>query len=165
MDVDIARSRSAWLRAAAASLPLVLLLSSCQPPTAQALDENDLAAIRQMTDDWLVAHASRDWDAVGRQYTEDAVLMPPMAPLIRGRSAIQSWFAANENDTRVEVAILEIEGFGDLAYVRGESRVTLGVSTEFPVTLVGKYLDIRRRQPDGSWLVSVDMFSPDRELE
>ena len=164
MDVGISRLRPAHLWVAVASVPLVLLLASCQPPTAQPLDESDLAAIRRMTDDWLVAHASRDWNAVGRQYTEDALLMPPMAPVIRGRAAIQAWFEANENDTRVEVAILEIEGFADLAYVRGESRVTLGVTTDTPVTFVGKYLDIRRRQPDGSWLVSVDMFSPDREL-
>ena len=131
MDVEIVRSRCAWLRKAASSLPLVLLLASCQPPAAQALAEDDLAAIRQMTDDWLIAHAAQDWDAVGRHYTEDVVIMPPMAPLIRGRAAIQSWFEANESDTRIEVAIL----------------------------------DIRRQQRDGSWLVSVDMFSPDREVE
>ena len=163
MDVGIGRSRPEWRRLLLSSLLLVLLLSSCQPPPTLPLHESDLSAIRQMTDDWLVSHASRDWDGVGRQYTEDAVLMPPMTPLIRGRTAIQSWFEANENDTRVEVAILEIQGVGDLAYVRGESKVTLGVSTDSPITFVGKYLDIRRRQPDGSWLVSVDMFSPDRE--
>ena len=160
-----ARTRSASLLALACSLSLILLVSSCQSPTAQALDENDVAAIRRMTDEWLVAHGARDWEAVGRHYTEDAIIMPPMAPPIRGRSAIQAWFEANEHDTRVEVVILEIEGFADLAYVRGESKVTMGVSTESPTTLVGKYLDIRRRQRDGSWLVSVDMFSPDRELE
>ena len=164
MDMGIGRSRPTRVWFAVASCPFVFFLASCQPPTAQPLDESDLSAIRQMTDDWLVAHASRDWDAVGLQYTEQAVLMPPMAPAIRGRMAIQAWFETNENDTRVEIAILEIEGFADLAYVRGESRVTLGVTTDAPITFVGKYLDIRRRQPDGSWRVSVDMFSPDREL-
>jgi hypothetical protein len=110
---------------------LILLLASCQPPAAQALAEDDLAAIRQTTDGWLIAHAVQDWDVVGRHYTEDAVIMPPVAPPIRGRAAIQSWFEANESDTRIEVAIL----------------------------------DIWRRQRDGLWLVSVDMFSPDREVE
>ena len=147
-----------------ASLMVVLLLVGCQQPSIEALSEDQIGAIRQMTDEWLVAHAARDWDSLAEHYTDDAVLMPPMAPPIQGRSAIREWFGANENDTRVEVAILEIEGYGDLAYVRGESRVTLGVSTDAPVTFVGKYLDIRRRQADGSWLVSVDMFSPDVEL-
>lgn len=152
-------SAQAW-----AVLAGLLLVPGCQQPSVEALSEDEIAVIRQLTADWLLAHSARDWDSLARHYSSDAVLMPPMAPPIAGRSAIREWFRANENDTRVEVTILEIDGHGDLAYVRGESRVTLGLSTDVPVTFVGKYLDIRRRQADGSWLVSVDMFSPDVAL-
>ena len=144
-------------------LVLLVSISGCRPANDVSLDEAEIASIRAMK--WLQAHRERDWDTLAQLDTEDAVMMPPMAPVFSGRETIRDWFEANEGDMRVEVEILEIEGYADLAYVRGTSTVTMGLSTETPVTFTGKYLDIRRRQPDGSWIVSVDMFSPDEPIE
>lgn len=144
---------------------VLLIAPACQPPPLTSLDEMEVAAVRAMTEEWLDAHRARDWDTLAQHYTEDAVLMPPMARVVTGRESIRRWFEANEHDTRVGVTILEIVGYADLAYVRGTSMVTIGVSTETPITFPGKYLDIRRRQSDGSWLIAVDMFSPDAPIE
>ena len=154
--------KTTWLRPLGVAWLLFLpILVGCGPAPAPSMSAEEKAAVRAMTDRWLAAHASRDWNELALQYTESAILLPPMAEAIEGRAAIRAWFEANENDTNVEITILEVEGYADLAYVRGESEVTLGASTDAPVRLRGKYLDIRRRQPDGSWLVSIDMFSPD----
>ena len=129
------------------------------------LSDEDITGIERMTHDWLAAHAARDWDKVATFYTEDAVLMPPFAPIIKGRAAIRDWFSANEKYVSVHVEILKIEGYGDLAYVRGSSQVTIKRPGEPEISITGKYLDIRRKLDDGSWVVSVDMVSPDHQLE
>ena len=57
----------------------------------------------------------------------------------------------------------EIEGHGDLAYARG--RYTLDLTPKAkgaaPVHDEGKFLEILRRQPDGTWRYAVDMYSSD----
>ncbi len=50
-----------------------------------------------------------------------------------------------------------IVGFGDLAYVRG--RYQLHLAIEGAAVDSGKCLEIRRRQPDGTWLLEVDIFN------
>jgi ketosteroid isomerase-like protein len=57
----------------------------------------------------------------------------------------------------------EVEGYGDVAYVIGRYAMTLepeGASE--PVDDEGKYIEIRRKQPDGGWLMSRDIFNSDR---
>jgi ketosteroid isomerase-like protein len=64
--------------------------------------------------------------------------------------------------TALTCTILEIDGYGDLAYTRGmceQSMVPPGGNE--PVKMSAKFLDIRRRQSDGRWLVVRDMVSFD----
>ena len=98
-------------------------------------------------------------------YTKDAILMPPFAPIIQGKSTIRDWSAENEGHTTIEVENIEIKGFDDLTYVRGTSIVTREILGHSPVSFEGKFLDIRRRDVDGSWKVSIDMFSLDQSLD
>ena len=143
----------------------LLVMGATAVAQDSGLSDEDIAGIERMTHDWLAAHAARDWDKVATFYTEDAVLMPPFAPIIKGRTAIRDWFSENEKYTSVHVEILEIEGYGDLAYVRGTSQVTIRRPGEPEISITGKYLDIRRKLDNGSWVVSVDMISPDYQTE
>jgi len=143
----------------------VAVLGACSPAQDRGLSDEDRSAIEEMTRAWVGAHGSRDWDTLATMYTEEAVLMPPFARIVQGRSTIREWFENNEEYTSIDVTILEIDGYEDLAYVRGTSRVTLSPPGQEPVSYVGKYLDIRRREADGSWKVSVDMFSLDTPPE
>ena len=54
----------------------------------------------------------------------------------------------------------KVEGRDDLAYVQGTYTMTVappGVSE--PVQVSGYYLEIRRKQPDGRWLLAVHMLN------
>ena len=100
-----------------------------------------------------------NWDEVASTYTDDAVLWFPDRTVV-GRQAILADFQRAEPFVTMELFITEIEGRGDLAFVSGYStRVVDGGG----VVRGGKYLDIRKRQPDGSWLFYRDMVNtPDQ---
>ncbi len=43
--------------------------------------------------------------------------------------------------------------------------MTLEIEGMPPVQETGKYIEIRRKQEDGSWLLAVDIFNSDTPLE
>ncbi len=54
------------------------------------------------------------------------------------------------NDLTVE----RLEGSGDLAYVRGTFQLALDCGEANPVERQGSFIQIHRRQPDGSWRIA-----------
>ncbi len=146
------------------SLAIVLSFFGCSRSTPAALSDADRDAIRAASSAWLQAYQANDWAAVAAMYTEDAVLMPPNQPEIRGRDHIRTWFEETESGNSIELEYIEIEGCGDVAYIRGKYRLTIPVEGGEPIVDVGKLLDIRHRSADGSWLVARDMFSSDLPL-
>jgi uncharacterized protein (TIGR02246 family) len=145
--------------ARASVLLLVVGLAGCQPaPSSPELSAEDIAAIRATTDRWEAAVRAGHWDDAAATFTEDAVLR--FADTVHdGRPAILTFHEAMTPWTpERSIHIDEIRGRGDMAYVMGHSTVTPGAGGK-PV-VVGRYLDIRLRQPDGTWLFYRDMVSP-----
>lgn len=143
---------------------LAWAIAGCQP-AAQELSQADQAAIRAITDSWHQSFNAGDWAALVQLYTEDAVMMPPNAPVVEGRGALQAWLGQFPPGTDVSLAIVEIDGAGDLAYVRGTYTLTISMEgMPEAISDRGKYLEIRRKQPDGSWPIAVDIYSSDLEL-
>ena len=136
-------------------------LSACQTPGPAALSQEDIAANEATTRAWMEAAQAGDWAAVAKTYTEDAVLLPPNEPAVTGRDKIQAVFEAFPPISAIDAEALEVEGRGDLVYVRGRYTLTLSPPGSNPIQDSGKYLEIRRKQADGSWLLSRDMFSSD----
>jgi ketosteroid isomerase-like protein len=91
-------------------------------------------------------------------YTEDAHLLPPGHPLIRGRSQIRHFFQnlRQAGAGALSAATIQIEVSGDLAYCLG----TYAFGTL--ATNRGKFLEVYRRQADGSWKMVADMFNCDQ---
>jgi len=143
------------------SVMSVLLLST--PGAAQdraALSTGDAASITQATDRFAAAVRTRDPKALAAFYTEDGVLYPPGETAVKGRAAIEACLAAFPAMKDFTLRIVKVEGQGDLAYVQGTYAITVlprGASEAVQET--GYYLEIRRRQPDGRWLIAVHMLA------
>lgn len=151
-----------------AILALGVILTACQPPAQQAaaLSDEDIAAIRDMTDRLVPERLlAKDWAGFAAAFTEDAVRMPPNQPLHVGRAAIEAWSATNWGPittTELIQTAEEIDGRGDLAYARGSYSATVVVpGVPEPISDAGKFLVILRKQPDGSWLASTAIFNSD----
>jgi ketosteroid isomerase-like protein len=134
---------------------LGLLLVSCATETGPNFTEADRAAIETVTEEALAINATRDHQAyVNHYYSADVVIMPPNGEVIRG---LEGALAFNENFPPyddLQFTQVEIDGDGDLAYVYGiYTMVMAAAEGEDPVEDRGKYIEIWRRQPDGSWKV------------
>lgn len=86
--------------------------------------------------------------------------MPPNATPARGRAAIAEFLAAFPTIPLFRAEMLRVEGEGDLAYVHG----TYHLEMRMPDGMVpddGKYIEIWKRQADGSWRIAYDIFNSD----
>lgn len=147
----------------AAMLVCFVGVPACQRAAAPpALTQEDLVAIEKTTQDFSAAMIAGDMDEVAATYTTDAVLLPPNAPAQEGRNAIQAFFGTFPPVESLELHNVEVQGFGDYAFVRGTYTMTLKPEGMQPIDDEGSYIEIRRKQPDGSWLFHRDMFHSSR---
>jgi len=138
----------------------------CQPAaeTVGPLSEEDVAAIRALHEEQIEAGLTGDWDAVGAFFAEDLVYMPPNFPLVHGRAAwVEGAKAMGFDIIEMTTEILDIDGRGDLAYLRGAYSETFTVQgMPGPISDTGKFLWILRKQPDGAWLITTWIWNADQ---
>jgi len=92
-------------------------------------------------------------------FTEDVMLLPPDQPMIRGRKAFEATYQSRIEDNSGGTHTNELVDFGvdgDLAYQIG----TYAIADSDPPEK-GKFVNILKRQSDGSWKVSVSIFNSD----
>ena len=129
------------------------------------LSEEDVVAIKAAHDSFVQAVMTGGWGAVIEFYSEDAVFMPPNAPMIQGREALKAFNKINPPVTAFNITVEDIDGRDDLAYVRGTYSQTIALEgAPEPIQDKGKFLGIMRKQQDGSWLFSVDIINSDLSL-
>ena len=59
----------------------------------------------------------------------------------------------------------KIEGSGNLAYVRGNFDLTFIINDSTQVPDTGKYIEVWKKQEDGSWKIKVDIWNSDNPPE
>jgi uncharacterized protein (TIGR02246 family) len=125
--------------------------------TREELLEVDRAAIARLpVDDWCEAEKARDIDAKVKLFTTDAVLMPSAESNVIGQQAIRAWHEKIWDGTEYECSgtVEEVQVFGDWGMVRGTFSGVFTTASGELQPISGKYLDIVRRQADGSWKIA-----------
>jgi ketosteroid isomerase-like protein len=156
----------------------VLALTACQsaprpaadteaPAAAAAaapLTDADLAAMRANDSAFAAAATAGNVDGVVATYAADASLLPPNAPRVNGADAIRGFWGGfmAAYDLKMEVVGDEAEGRGDLAYVVGRYRFTATPKDKGAAMQdAGKFVEVYKRQADGSWKYAVDIYNSD----
>jgi len=149
------------LQVVAIGVGLCLVPLPSQAQVSAALSPAEVAKVNAISQIQVKAILAKDWTTMVAQYTDDAVLCPANEPAVKGRAAIRAWSEKFPPVSAMTITLGKVEGVGDLAYVLGTYTMTIAPPGAPPVKDVGKFVEVRRRQADGKWLVAVDMFSSD----
>jgi uncharacterized protein (TIGR02246 family) len=157
---------------------LLVLGAACQPRSRDTgmagtgsanaasaeLSSEDQASVRALDSQWAKAATAGDGQAIAALYTSDATLLPPGEPMVKGEATKKYWVDfANGFAGPTELNTMSVEGRGDLAVAVGTYSMTLTprkVGAKALPTEEGKYLEVLKRQGDGSWKLVHDMWSP-----
>lgn len=152
-------------------LPLtILLLLTCskEKPSDKQSNQEYIDAITAVSSARAEAFNNSDADGIAEHFTEDAILMAPGVPAMKGRDAVRDYyqFIFDEYEPELESHYVEVRVEGDLAYGRGIAKVTLtpkdGTET---LESASKYLNILQRQPDGTWKTTHDIWNGNESSE
>ena len=152
-----------------------LLLPACQ---AGEKSENNIAevnspaavdtgadeqAIRGQVDHWLQFVKTKDAAAIAALYAEDGAVMPPNAPIGKGRAAIQQTWASMMQTPGFDLTFVPdqiiVSSSGDMALDRGTYKLAVAPKGTTQ-TDIGKYVVVWRKI-GGEWKAAADIFNSD----
>ena len=127
------------------------------------LSDQDKTSIRAVDEAWGKAAQAGNGDAIAALYAPDAVLLPPNEPMVKGDGAKKYWVDfANGYSGPTELNTMTVEGSGDLATATGTYKMTMtpkkAGAKPLP-TEEGKYIEVLKRQDDGSWRIAYDIWN------
>jgi len=139
---------------------LTAVLLACQPAAPAGLTPADEQALRAADAAAVAMIVAKDWAGFAGTFAEDGTILPPNGEAVVGRAAIQAWAEAFPPINEFKAAASEVGGSGDLAYVQGTFSMTISPpGAPAPVSDNGRYIAIYRKQADGSWKVSRDIWN------
>ncbi len=152
-----------------------LLLTACQAgekPAADAADVNSTAAVDTGADEqairghvarWLQLVKAKDASGIAALYTEDGAVMPPNAPIAKGRGAIQQTWASMMGTPGFDLTFVPeqiiVSSSGDMALDRGTYSLTIAPDGTAQ-TDTGKYVVVWRKI-DREWKAAADILNSD----
>ena len=136
--------------------------NTAEANSAVAVDTGaDEQAIRANVDRWHQLLKAKDAAGIAQLYVEDGALMPPNAPIGKGRAAIQQTWAAMMGTPGFDLTInpeqIVISSSGDMALDRGTYTLTVAPAGTTQ-TDTGKYVVVWRKI-GGDWKAVADIFN------
>lgn len=139
-----------------------MALSASSTIIAQTTMEQDKAAITAVSKARAAAFNAMNAENIAVHFTEDGALMAPGMQVVTGRKAVAAYYQTifDAFDVVLDSFYEEVEVSGDMAYGRGEAIVT-ATDRKYGTTSVAKskYLNILKRQKDGSWETTHDIWN------
>lgn len=127
-------------------------------------DAQVLQAIKAHEDQFFDAMRRCDVKAMVEVYTDDAICLPPGAPMVRGKAALEEFWTRYLQDTsgmEVDHETVTLEHRGDLLYEVSTYVQTIHWKDGNVTEDRGKWLTVKKQQPDGSWRTHVGAWSSD----
>jgi ketosteroid isomerase-like protein len=158
----------------------LLLAAACAPKpetpeqaTARMAAESDSAktAIEAANARFIAHMQAGHADSAAMNYAEDALLLWPNEPMVRGRAAIQAKFAEllAAGSSLMQATTLRVDANGPMAVEVGTNVIDLtpgpntprGMAAMFPDT--GKYVTYWKKT-NGSWQIIADIGNTSRPM-
>jgi ketosteroid isomerase-like protein len=147
------------VRVVAASLLFCSLAACASAPRADRERE-----LLQRDRDWAaMAGQGTDVERILAFWSDDAVVIPPGEPVVRGKKAIREYvqkaLATPGFQIHFQPATASVSADGTMGHTTGENSVTFPGPDGKLITIAGRYSTIWRREPGGEWRCVVDIWN------
>jgi uncharacterized protein (TIGR02246 family) len=124
------------------------------------------AAVRRLTQEWVLACNTRQLDELIELYATDALVLRSNLPPIRGTMAVREFFFSSLEAGLGEVAVepIRVEVIGDMAHEVGRYTALVPGSSGKRREERGKYLWVFAKQASGDWKLVSECWSADLTL-
>lgn len=150
-------------RGAAIALSLVATVTACRPPVDQSASA--AAAVRAADSAWAQAFARKDLPTYLSFVDSTASILPPNAAIVTGlagiRALVESYLGLPGLSGTWQPTRAEAARSGELAYSTGTYELSYNDPSGKRVTERGKYIEVWRKQADGSWRMVLESFNAD----
>ena len=149
--------------------PVFLAMGGCNqaPPPPPAIDlaaeETKIRDIETaMNKDW----AAKDVDKIASHYADDATLMAPGGPAMKGIAVIHEGLKPFMADPNLKLSFaaqhVEIAKSGDVGFTQGTYTMTMSdAKTKKPTIEKGTYVTVYKKAANGNWMALEDINTPD----
>jgi len=140
---------------------LLIAIVSCNNKRVDTKAEEE--KIKYNLDDWEKIGATGDIDKILTYWSDDAMLMIPGLPTIKGKDAIRKMIEGSKGSAPKmswdSPSSINVSESGDLAYVITKNHITMTDSLGHSMTQDNKALLIWKKQADKSWKESLVIFN------
>jgi uncharacterized protein (TIGR02246 family) len=132
-------------------------------PAAPAVDvAAEEAKVREAEAADLKAWAGKDIEGILAFYADDATLMTPGEPSMKGKDAMRKGLQPMLTDPNLKLEFtsqrVEVAKSGDVAFTQGTYQLTItNGKTKKPITDKGSYVTGFKKQADGNWKAVTDI--------
>ena len=159
----------------------VLLLASCSNNNSNAVagyqktidslttvisadHSSDVAALMAADSLWSLAANTKGVEGFLSYYAEGAMQLPPNSKILTTKEEIEraskGLYAMPGVSISWKAKSAEVSRSGELGYLIEEYTINYKDAKGKPVTEVGKSIEVWKKQADGSWKCTRDMWSP-----
>ena len=123
----------------------------------------DVAALRSTAESYHAAAGAKDVDGVLAHYDGDALMVPPSGDLVEGLAAVHNYrfgFIETPGVSLVfDLIRAEVSPDGQMGWTLAIGDITIDRGDDPPGKEIVRDFHAWKRQPDGSWKVTVDMWN------
>lgn len=130
-----------------------------------ALPASDVEWIESLIAEHEAQVLAGDYDAMLTSFSGEVLVMMPNRPVITGREEVRKFQSEFPPIDEYKLDALDILGCGDFAVARGTYSMSMAIEgAPDPYTDSGKWIQVLRKQPDGTWAIIMDISNSDRPL-
>lgn len=145
------------------TLLLLVFLTGCGESKIDTKTEGEL--LMQISRDWSKLAATDSVEKTLGYWAEDAVIMSPGQPPVKGKKAIREMIEATSKIPGFKISweplSVIVSESGDLAYMMERNKISVNDSLGNPMTEYNKVVTIWRKESNGAWKNIVDIWNAD----
>ncbi len=144
-----------------AALAALAVLASVSAAVEARGGDLNRARVEKLGKSFADAFNRGDFPGVAAMYAADAVAFPPESDVVKGRPAIEAMWKGVRDMGIATVAfeVVDVQSSGTLIVETGRANLQVGGAGAAPTTVTVKYVVVWRKQKDGSWKITHDIWN------